>query len=91
MSYSQFGKSKKYAVLMAQQAAAEAAAKRKADEDAAAKLSVITPDEEMEILQAMMPIQAPQASFIRRNAVPLFVGGGVLTLGLLGMILLIKV
>ena len=89
MSYSRFGKSKKYAVLMARQAAAEAEAKKKADEDAAR--SIITPDEEMEILQAMMPIQAPQASFIRRNAVPLFVGGGVLTLGLLGMIFLIKV
>jgi len=91
MSYSRFGKSKKYAVLLAQQAAAEAAAKRKADEDALAKMPVITPDEELEILQATMPLPTVEVSFLRRNAVPLLVGGGVLTLGLLGMILLIKV
>lgn len=51
----------------------------------------ITPDEEQAILQATLPIPEPDPSFLRRNAVPLFVGGGVLVLGVVGMILLIKI
>lgn len=51
----------------------------------------ITPEEELAILQATLPIPEPEPSFIRRNAVPLFVGGGVLVMGMLGMVLLIKV
>jgi hypothetical protein len=51
----------------------------------------ITPEEEMAILEATLPIPEPEPSFIRRNAVPLFVGGGVLVLGMLGMVLLIKI
>jgi hypothetical protein len=54
------------------------------------KKPTISPEEELAILQATLPIPQPQASFIRRNAVPIFVGGGVLLLGLLGMILMIK-
>jgi hypothetical protein len=51
----------------------------------------ITPEEEMAILEATLPIPEPEPSFIRRNAIPLFVGGGVLVLGMLGMVLLIKI
>jgi hypothetical protein len=53
-------------------------------------LPTITPEEEQAILEATLPIPEPEPSFIRRNAVPLFVGGGVLVLGVLGMILMIK-
>jgi len=53
-------------------------------------LPTITPEEELAILEATLPFPEPEPSFIRRNAVPLFVGGGVLTLGVLGMILLLK-
>jgi hypothetical protein len=51
----------------------------------------ITPEEELAILQATMPIPEPEPSFIRRNAVPMFVGGGVLLLGTIGLILLVKI
>ena len=51
----------------------------------------ITPEEEQAILSATLPIPEPEPSFVRRNAVPLFVGGGVLILGILGMILMIKI
>jgi len=52
---------------------------------------IISPEEELAILKATFPIPKPQASFLRRNAVPIFVGGGVLLLGLLGMILMVKI
>jgi len=51
----------------------------------------ISPEEEMAILEAMLPIPEPEPSFIRRNAIPLFVGGGVLVLGIAGMVLMIKI
>ena len=51
----------------------------------------ISPAEEMAILEAMLPIPEPEPSFIRRNAIPLFVGGGVLVLGIAGMIMMIKI
>jgi len=51
----------------------------------------ISPEEEMAILEALLPIPEPEPSFIRRNAIPLFVGGGVLVLGIAGMVLMIKI
>lgn len=51
----------------------------------------ITPEEEQAILAATLPIPEPEPSFLRRNAVPLFVGGGVLVLGVIGMILMIRI
>jgi len=51
----------------------------------------ITPEEEAAILQATLPIPEPEPSFLRRNAVPLFVGGGILVLGTVGMLLMIRV
>jgi hypothetical protein len=51
----------------------------------------ITPEEEQAILAATLPIPEPEPAFVRRNAVPLFVGGGVLILGILGMILMIRI
>ena len=51
----------------------------------------ITPAEEQAILEATLPIPEPEPSFLPRNAIPLFVGGGVLVLGMLGMILLIRI
>jgi len=51
----------------------------------------ITPEEELAILQATLPAPEPEPSFIRRNAMPLFVGGGVLLLGTLGLILMVKI
>ena len=66
-------------------------------QQAAAKLPpedirpTITPDEEQEILSATLPIPEPEPSFVRRNAIPLFVGGGALTLGVLGRILMIEI
>jgi len=51
----------------------------------------VTPQVEQEIIRETIPPPKPQASFIRRNAIPLFVGGGVLILGVIGMLLLIKV
>jgi len=51
----------------------------------------ISPEEEAAILQATLPIPEPEPSFIRRNAIPLFVGGGVLLFGIIGMVLLIKI
>lgn len=69
--------------MMQQQAAAKAAPEE--------VIPTITPEEEQAILEAILPIPEPEPSFIRRNAVPLFLGGGALTLGLLGMILLVKI
>jgi len=54
-------------------------------------LPTITPEEEQAILEATLPIPEPEPSFIRRNAIPLFAGGGVLVLGVIGLILMIKV
>lgn len=51
----------------------------------------ITPEEEAAILQATLPIPEPEPSFLRRNAVPIFVGGGVLILGTIGMLLMIRI
>lgn len=51
----------------------------------------ITPEEEAAILEALLPIPEPEPSFLRRNAVPLFVGGGFLLLGTIGMLLMIRV
>lgn len=51
----------------------------------------ISVEEEQAILNATLPFPEPEPSFLRRNAVPLFVGGGVLVLGVVGMIFLIKV
>lgn len=52
---------------------------------------VITPAEENAILNATLPLPPPEPSFLRRNAVPLMVGGGALVVGTLGMILLVKI
>lgn len=52
--------------------------------------TMITPAEEQAILDATLPLPPPEPSFLRRNAVPLFAGGGALVVGTLGMILLIK-
>jgi hypothetical protein len=51
----------------------------------------ITPEEELAILEELMPGMEPQPSFLRRNAMPLLVGGGVLLLGTLGLVLMVKV
>ena len=51
---------------------------------------LISPTEEQAILEQTLPIPEPEPSFLRRNAIPLFVGGGVLILGILGMVLLIR-
>ena len=51
----------------------------------------ISPEEENAILAATLPVPEPEVSFLTRNAVPLMLGGGVLLLGTLGMVLLIKV
>lgn len=51
----------------------------------------ITPEEEAAILQATLPVPEPEPDFLRRNAVPLFVGGGILLLGVIGMFLMIRV
>jgi ATP phosphoribosyltransferase len=72
--------------MMQQQAAAVAA--KTPPEDIR---PTITPDEEQKILAAMLPIPEPEPSFVKRNAIPLFVGGGVLTLGILGIILMVKI
>ena len=48
-------------------------------------------EEEQAILEATLPIPEPEPSFLHRNAMPLIVRGGVLVLGILGMILLIRV
>ena len=53
--------------------------------------SMIAPAEEEAILAATLPLPPPEPSFLRRNAVPLFVGGGALVVGTLGMILIIKI
>jgi len=53
--------------------------------------ATITPEEEMAILEATLPSPEPEPSFIRRNSMPLLVGGGVLALGVLGLILMVKV
>lgn len=52
---------------------------------------IVTLEEEAAILNATLPLPPPEPSFLRRNAVPLFAGGGALVLGTLGMILLIKI
>jgi hypothetical protein len=57
-------------------------------EDLAPTISV---EEEQAILAATLPMPEPEPSFIRRNAVPLFVGGGVLVLGVVGMIFMIRI
>lgn len=54
-------------------------------------VSTITPEEEAAILQATLPVPVPEPDFLRRNALPLFVGGGVLLLGIVGMFLMLKV
>ena len=51
----------------------------------------ISPEEEQAILAATLPLPEPEPSFIRRNAIPLFVGGGVLVVGTLGMLLMIRI
>jgi len=51
----------------------------------------ISPEEERAILAATLPLPEPEPSFIRRNAIPLFVGGGILVAGTLGMLLLIRI
>lgn len=51
---------------------------------------IISMRDELAILQEVLPPVQPQASFIRRNAVPIFVGGGIMFLGFLGMLLMIK-
>lgn len=57
----------------------------------APELTMITPAEEQAILDATLPLPPPEPSFLRRNAMPLFLGGGALVVGTLGMILLIKI
>ena len=54
-------------------------------------VSLITPDEEMDILNVTLPPPEIEVGFTRRNARPLLIGGSVLVLGALGMILFIKV
>ena len=51
----------------------------------------ITPEEEAAILEALLPIPEPEPSFLRRNAIPIFIGGGVLIFGTIGMLLMIRV
>lgn len=51
----------------------------------------ITPEEEMEILSATLPLPEIEESFIQRNFMPLVIGGSVLTLGVLGFVILIKI
>jgi hypothetical protein len=66
-------------------------ARAKAPEPPPEDAPTITPEEERAILEAAMPIPEPEPSFVRRNAIPLFVGGGALILGVIGVILLIKI
>jgi hypothetical protein len=87
MSYAGFGgKRSQMIYMMALQQQQQAAAAPPED-----IVPTITPEEEMAILEATLPIPEPEPSFIRRNAIPLFIGGGALVLGILGMVLLIKV
>jgi hypothetical protein len=52
---------------------------------------IITPEEEQKILQETLPLPVPEPSFLRRNAMPLLVGGSVLLLGTSGLVIMIKV
>ena len=89
MSYHQLGGDRSKKILMyhlAQQQAAKNAAPP--EEDLA---PTITPEEELAILGATLPTPEPESSFLRRNAVPLFAGGGMLLLGTIGLILMVNV
>lgn len=87
MSYHHFGGERSRKILMyalaQQRAAAEVAPEPEGP--------TITPEEEAAILEAMLPIPEPEPSFLRRNAIPLFLGGGALVIGVIGMILMVKI
>jgi len=51
----------------------------------------LTPEEEIAILEQTLPIPEPEPDFLRRNIVPITVGGGVLFIGIILMVLLVKV
>ena len=51
--------------------------------------SGMTPEQEAAILRQSLPDPVPEASFIRRNAKPLLIGGGVLFLGMLGLVIFV--
>lgn len=52
---------------------------------------IITPEEEMAILQENLPLPEPEESFLARNAMPLILGGSVLLLGTIGLVVMIKI
>lgn len=54
-------------------------------------VGALTPEEEAAILAATLPIEEPEPDFLRRNAVPLLVGGGTLLLGIILMVVMLKV
>jgi len=89
MSYHHFGGERSRKILMYALAQQQAARSAEAPEDPTAP--TITPEEEAAILEAMLPIPEPEPSFLRRNAIPIFVGGGVLIFGTIGLLLMIKV
>jgi len=88
MSYHRFGGERSRKILMYALAQQQAAAKA-APEDITAP--TITPEEEAAILEAMLPIPEPEPSFLRRNAIPLFLGGGALIVGAIGMLLMVEI
>lgn len=87
MSYYGFGGERSRKILMYALAQQQAAAKAVPEPEG----PTITPEEEAAILEAMLPIPEPEPSFLRRNAIPLFLGGGVLILGAIGMLLMVKI
>jgi hypothetical protein len=74
------------AYALAQQAA-QKAAQQAAAEDIA---PTISPEEEEAILATTLPGLEPEPSFLRRNFIPLFVGGGALLLGSIGLFLMLR-
>jgi len=53
--------------------------------------SIISLTEEQRILQQTLPAPPIVGSFLSRNAMPIFLGGTVLLVGLIGLVLMIKV
>lgn len=51
---------------------------------------ILTPEQELELAQQILPGQGPKPSFIRENFQVIVVGGGVMFFGLLGALLLLK-
>lgn len=50
---------------------------------------IITPEEERAILAATSQALEPQPSFLRRNFVPIVIGGGSVFLGVIGLFLFV--